>query len=162
MSGRNSKFTIISICLTCGKEIRDRIDRKYCNKSCAAITNGVLFPKRKKQLRPCTACGIPYLPRRYEASRCNDCRANPELKWNSTIKSSTTEQNIRGHARRVMKPFPRQCRVCLYSIYVEVAHIIPIRSFSDDALLGEINAITNLAFLCPNHHKEFDLGLISL
>ena len=35
--------------------------------------------------------------------------------------------------------------------YVEVAHIRPVRK-------GGQSIIGNLVVLCPNHHKEFDLG----
>ena len=37
------------------------------------------------------------------------------------------------------------------SNYVEVAHIDPVKA-------GGQSVIGNLVVLCPNHHKEFDLG----
>jgi len=41
------------------------------------------------------------------------------------------------------------------SLYVEVAHITPIAS-------GGTSTLGNLLVLCPNHHKEFDLGELTI
>jgi hypothetical protein len=53
------------------------------------------------------------------------------------------------------------CRICGYSTYVELAHIRPIHTFDEFATLDEVNHLDNLAYLCPNHHKELDNGIIS-
>lgn len=50
------------------------------------------------------------------------------------------------------------CKICAYDKYVEICHIKPVKDFSDDAKISEINNITNLVALCPNHHWEFDNG----
>jgi uncharacterized protein YsxB (DUF464 family) len=159
MSGRKSRVTIESVCLNCNTVVKDRVPRKYCNKSCAAKVNGVLFPKRSKQEKHCTACGIPFKPRRSENTRCSPC--SPSL-YTQATKGNSTEQNIRGHARRQMRNQERVCAVCSYDIYVEVCHIRSIKAFTPESSLQEINALTNLTFLCPNHHKEYDLGLLTL
>ena len=54
------------------------------------------------------------------------------------------------------------CVICGYDKHVEVAHIKSVSSFDDNATIGEINDITNLVGLCPNHHWEFDNGLIDV
>jgi len=54
------------------------------------------------------------------------------------------------------------CSICGYSTFVEVCHIKPISSFADDALIQDVNSLTNLTFLCPNHHKEFDKALTDI
>lgn len=51
------------------------------------------------------------------------------------------------------------CARCDYSAHVEAAHLRPIASFPDDALVAEVNDPTNILGLCPNHHWEFDSGL---
>jgi predicted HNH restriction endonuclease len=43
---------------------------------------------------------------------------------------------------------------------VECCHIKGIGTFSKETLIGEINNIKNLVFLCPNCHWEFDKGLL--
>ena len=55
-----------------------------------------------------------------------------------------------------------KCAVCGYKTYVEVCHIKPIKEFEKTAKIKEINSKDNLVYLCPNHHKELDLGLIKL
>ena len=55
-----------------------------------------------------------------------------------------------------------KCAICGYDKHIEVAHIKAVSEFDDNATVGEINAITNLIGLCPNHHWEYDNGLLSL
>ena len=38
----------------------------------------------------------------------------------------------------------------------------PVADFSMDALISVVNDPSNLAALCPDHHKELDLGFITL
>jgi predicted restriction endonuclease len=45
---------------------------------------------------------------------------------------------------------------------VEVAHIKAVSNFSEDSLISEINDISNLIGLCPNHHWEYDNGLLDI
>lgn len=52
------------------------------------------------------------------------------------------------------------CEVCGYDKHVEVAHIVDIASFPDDATIREINSAENVRGLCPNHHWEFDNGIL--
>jgi hypothetical protein len=72
--------------------------------------------------------------------------------------------NIRINARKVMKDnnVPKECKVCGYSTYVEVCHIKAIADFSKETLIKEINSLSNLIYLCPNHHIELDKGLLNL
>lgn len=55
---------------------------------------------------------------------------------------------------------PKYCVICGYEHY-EVAHIKAVSDFPDDALISEINAIENLIGLCPNHHYEYDNGILT-
>ena len=55
---------------------------------------------------------------------------------------------------------PKCCVICGYSNY-EVAHIKAVSDFADDTLVENINSIENLAALCPNHHYEYDNGILS-
>jgi HNH endonuclease len=49
----------------------------------------------------------------------------------------------------------RICK-CGYSKHVEICHIKEVKSFPDDAKIKEINDPSNLLYLCPNCHWEFD------
>jgi 5-methylcytosine-specific restriction protein A len=61
---------------------------------------------------------------------------------------------------KILRKF--ECQICGYSItkkdgskYVEAAHIKPKH------LRGKENA-NNIILLCPNHHKEFDFGILEI
>lgn len=55
-----------------------------------------------------------------------------------------------------------KCPVCGYTNHIEVAHIKAVADFSNDSLITEINDPSNLIGLCPNHHWEFDNGLLDI
>ena len=57
---------------------------------------------------------------------------------------------------------PKQCIICGYDKHYEVAHIKAVSDFDGTALISEINNIDNLIALCPNHHWEYDNGLLTL
>ena len=78
--------------------------------------------------------------------------------------SRGTFHNIRVHARKMMKDnsINYACKVCGYTNFLEVCHLKAIADFLPYELISEVNALTNLAYLCPNHHKEFDKGLLPL
>jgi len=71
---------------------------------------------------------------------------------------------IRKHAHYIFNKYndDKKCKVCGYKPHVEVCHIKSVSSFSNDSLIDEINSIDNLVGLCPNHHWEFDNGIIGL
>lgn len=57
---------------------------------------------------------------------------------------------------------PKYCVYCGYDAHYEVCHIRSISDFPPEALVSDINALTNLVALCPNHHWEFDNGKLQL
>jgi len=71
---------------------------------------------------------------------------------------------IQKEARKIyfeVNPSPK-CAICGYDKHVEVAHIKSVSDFPDTALIKEINSIDNLIGLCPNHHWEYDNGILTL
>lgn len=54
------------------------------------------------------------------------------------------------------------CAICGYDKHVEIAHIKAVSEFDDSATIAEINSLNNLIALCPNHHWEYDNGIITL
>ena len=72
--------------------------------------------------------------------------------------------SIRKNAYKVFSrqnPNPK-CAICGYKYHIEIAHIKAVSDFDDDATIREINSITNLIGLCPNHHWEYDNGIITI
>ena len=78
------------------------------------------------------------------------------------MKKEVSRERISAHARRVLKQSLASCLVCGYDFAVEAAHIKPVKSFSEDTLVRDMNKQDNLLPLCPNHHLEFDRGKLSL
>jgi hypothetical protein len=71
---------------------------------------------------------------------------------------------ITSHANRTFIKFNKEkkCAVCGYEITVQVSHKKAVADFGEDVLISEINHIDNLIGLCPNHHYEYDKGLLKL
>lgn len=161
-------------CLNCEKET---LNPKFCSKSCSASLNNKLSPKRKISKR-CSMC--TNIVRNYRSKLCefhwnehqknkNENFKNRTLKYYRTKKclnklhKSSLHAHIRVLARSWFKELSKKpCKNCGYSKHVELCHIKPIASFSDNALLNEVNSEKNIIQLCPNCHWEFDNGLIKL
>lgn len=80
---------------------------------------------------------------------------------------STKCNDIRRDARKVLEHSNREkvCEYCHnheYDKILEVHHIKGILEFDKTTTIEEINSETNLVWLCPNHHKMLELGLIKL
>jgi hypothetical protein len=163
-------------CLDCGAAILTPVDdmrgrvfaeikrKKFCNQSCGAkYHNRVLgYPHRKPKVRICSTCGIDYTSPYRKTDRCSDCRSLPRVSVFETRKKSECRiQEVRSHARLMLfRAKERKCEICGYDVRVDCCHVKPVREFSKDALLSEINALENLKALCPNHHVELDLGIL--
>lgn len=109
--------------------------------------------------------------------RCNELNITPNIEKQIPVSTITKGflftnrknwQSARSHiqkdARRVFfnnNPNPK-CSICGYSNHVEVAHIKPVSEFSNETLVSEINSPINLIGLCPNHHWEFDNGIVNI
>lgn len=71
---------------------------------------------------------------------------------------------IRKRAEKVFSDSgkPLKCAICGYDVHVEIAHIKAVADFPGDTLISEINSEDNLIALCPNHHWEYDHGILKL
>ena len=70
----------------------------------------------------------------------------------------SARSSIQKEARKVYQNSnkPKKCIICGYDKHYEVAHIKAVSDFDDNTLISEINDISNLIALCPNHHWEYD------
>lgn len=77
-------------------------------------------------------------------------------------------QSYRSDIRKLAEKIYREsgkefkCAICGYDKHVEIAHIKAVSEFPDDATIAEINDASNLIGLCPNHHWEYDNGILEL
>lgn len=138
------------------------------------FNKGVTIREQKKYYDECPICG----GRKYHTSEiCIKCR-NKQRSEN--IKETTLGHyidgkkylaskcnDIRKDAKKTLEKsgVEKVCAYCGnhdYDEILEVHHIKGILEFSSDTKVKEINAIDNLVWLCPNHHRMLELGLIEL
>lgn len=149
-------------CKKCGELIHPKEDQKvcevkkklFCNRSCSALYNN--FKRRKK-------------PRKEKIKKVKQEkyfnfseRTKGELFGKCKWQSARTM--IRSHASYIYKKHEQkeECEICKYNKHFEICHIKAVSRFDEHAKMKEINSIDNLIGLCPNHHWEFDNGLLQL
>jgi hypothetical protein len=160
-------------CKNCNTALKNKRN-KYCSKSCAAIINNTLYPKRQlEKQNKCKKCFKKYSRRsdRKTHGVCMGCyKEDLILSYgNKTKKEAMNEslqyaakhryEMIRQHGKRLAKIknwYKDKCEKCGYDKHTELCHVKPIHSFSDESLLYEINAKENIKFLCRNCHWELD------
>lgn len=145
----------------------DTTNPKFCSRSCAVSYNNSKNPKRQKKIRHCTKCGKD-TNSSWQKVRllCNNCIPKmPKTKADFINKRAyQIHSQIREKARKlyIASDKPQHCVLCGYDKHFHVCHIKAIKDFDNTATVTEINDLTNLVALCPNHHWEFDNNLLSL
>jgi len=150
-------------CLYC----QEKTDNpNFCSRSCAAKINNHKYPKRVKKESLC-ACGEN---KTKTAKYCRSC-SNEQKFLNygkKTLEESVKEsknyaakhkyEKIRQHAKRLAEKLNwyTKCEKCGYNKHVELCHKKPIHSFNKNTLIEQINSKSNILFLCPNCHWEYD------
>ncbi len=179
-----------NICLFCGSNILSKNGeplghtkrKKFCGSSCSAKFNNPKKTKKQKspkppRPKPCRKCGV--LLGTVGVIVCDGCRIKPirmvgdaryvlrgqQVKGTlfATRKNwQSARTEIRRRAAEVfeLSGLSKPCATCGYETYTEICHRKAVSSFPPEATLAEINAAENLVALCPNHHWEFDNGLL--
>lgn len=178
-------------CENCGKELRilkgvynkSKTKHFFCNNSCAAKYNNRnrarksdivwVDEEKKKGYNKCPICGKLKF---YASELCRDCRNKEKRKIKKRTLGSFVDGkkyltskcgDIRKDARRTLEESGVE-KVCAYchnhefDEILEVHHIKGILEFDRTSTIGEINDEKNLVWLCPNHHKMLEMGLIEL
>lgn len=144
------------LCENCGKIIEYEFKRnKFCGHSCSAIKSNSKRPTKEKKIAE-----IKILKEAKETLKGQNKGKLFELSKN--WQSARTA--IRKDACRIFAKSNKEykCAICGYTSHVEIAHIKAVSDFDDNSMLIEINDISNLIALCPNHHWEYDNDLIKL
>lgn len=147
-------------CLNCGKETNNP---KFCSRSCSASVTNREYVKRKFSGVKCKTCdSIIMIVRRTVCDSCLDKKNDRTLFDISRRKEPYTSRfaGVRTNAKIAARELDQRCHICGYSKHVEVCHIKPVSEFSLDSKLSEVNDVSNLIMLCPNHHWEFDNGML--
>ena len=177
------KFCLKIIKVNEKQKVAEVRKKKFCDRSCAAKLNNSESPKiTAVDKGNCISCDqiINFTKRKgrngYNKRKyCDSCLMN--LKTKGKPMDSRTKDDlfsnrknwqsassaIRKHARRTYFESNRvkECIVCNYSNHIEISHFKAVSEFEGNALISEINALHNLIPLCPNHHWEFDNGMLS-
>lgn len=160
-------------CQYCGVET---LNSNYCSNSCSAkVSNKQRIRFKKTHL--CIHCNQETI---YNRKFCDQCMKDGwqySRQGTKPLQLRTIEESIqrvthsgganrytavRSNARTLYKEqLAGSCEVCGYSKHVELCHIKPISSFPLDTLLTDVNAPSNVTFLCPNCHWEYDRGRLT-
>lgn len=187
--GSNHRGYIIVKCAECGEDKQitladytKKMKRNpnanfFCDKSCAAKYNNRKYVKKTKKESVCPICGEE---KNTSAKICKKCRekqyeANRErelgyyIGYDEKIKyTAYALSKVRADAKRVMennKDVEKVCMFCkdhAYDEILEVHHLKGIMKFDPHTKISQINSTSNLVWLCPNHHKMLEKGLIKL
>ena len=154
-------------CISCGNQTTNP---KFCGRSCAAKFNNKIKPKRISSNK-CKSCSLSISHNKTYCMVCDSKRIRYPIETktleesiDSIGKTANRYRSIRDSARNklIASGIPTCCNNCNYNKHVEVCHIKSISSFPLDTKIAEINNISNLIYLCPNCHWEFDNDLLDI
>jgi hypothetical protein len=176
---RRTKFEFIprKSCVECGGQIpwldgpKARERAKFCGNPCkfAYQKQHPPRPRKERAIQPCGWCGKPveFLPSQRTARKlkglsetvyCNrECKGKAHSRLMTGRRPSngvyTSPSTFRLMIRR---EFYNRCAICGWDkLPCDVAHI-------DSRKNGGADSIVNVTMLCPNHHREYDGGLIPI
>lgn len=174
-----------NLCTYCNKgiiageseKLYDVLRKRFCDHTCAARhvnRNRTRNPRRAESKgRRCSKCEVLFTVTRKGDKMpgdklCSGCKPkdiasySKEELFNTRPNWQAARSAIQKHARTSYQNsgLAQKCLECGYSAHVEVCHIKPVSSFKEDALVSEINNVSNLVALCRNHHWEFDHGVL--
>jgi predicted restriction endonuclease len=125
---------------------------------------------RKNKQTLCVICNSPTENRHSYCRKHSFTNSIDNLTLKEAVYKNQQPANnyarIRGNARRLAKQFTKKCNlkyvclICGYDKFVHVCHIKDIKDFQETTTIREINALSNLTLLCPNHHKELDTNIL--
>jgi hypothetical protein len=159
---------------------------RFCSRSCAAVYNNKVTPKRKKKVTPCTVCGDA-LPHRTKRTKCITCRS---IKTRTTLNCAYCQREYvysssQGHTKtfcnscsvnkrrlqrraELVQHFGGKCTRCGYSEFISSVcfhhtdptekefNISGAHTRSWDALLKEAE---KCVLLCANCHMAYHAGM---
>lgn len=141
---------LINLCST-WKELEEKL----------GYTNTMSSNLKIKLLKRCNDLGIQWLEVVSVIPIQNKTKKEV-FNTNKTWQSARSSIRRDAHNVFMRNNSDAKCKVCGYNKHIEVAHVKAVSEFSDDTLISEINDISNLIGLCPNHHWEYDNGLLKL
>jgi hypothetical protein len=173
-------YTNPSYCTNCNTIIKVKENekvqtarrKKFCCSSCSANYNNKLRKVKPKERCPICNTEIERLSLTCKKHRGLLSDSSNLYVFNKTKGQFKTEkrgyQNWRSLITKMAKRvylsnnLPLSCVVCGYDSTFDVCHIKAVSDFDDETIIGEINNVSNLIALCPNHHWELDHGVLDI
>lgn len=157
-------YTTMANCSNCGNSTKNP---KYCSRRCSTIQNNKQYPKRSPEGK-CKCCRKKIKTIHVYCRKCRDTwrkARSPDVTLAEAIYENHHKSSafalVRTRARAVAKRLGlTRCKICSYDKHVEICHITQISSFPVHTKISVINDPVNLMPLCPNHHWEFDYGVL--
>jgi len=149
-------------CLNCSNTFHPAISEvkrgngKFCSLTCVCHYRNKYYLTRTvaKETKVCKFCKKQFLHRPYKGPG-KFC--SPACYYNS-LKGKQPwhpQQNIRRKLKEnAFSAYGEKCQVCGYTLSVDVHHLVPRSQNGTDKL-------ENIAVLCPNHHREYHIGLLT-
>jgi hypothetical protein len=176
----NRYYSNPNYCLQCNNiiEVKEKEKtqiarkKKFCSRSCFVSYNNKL--SKTKPNNKCPFCGIKINRKSKTCTKHKGLSINSSdlFVFNKTKGQFKNEERnyqnwrslITKMARRIylLNNLPKFCAICGYDKTFDVCHIKAVSDFNDETIIGEINNITNLIALCPNHHWELDNGKLDI
>lgn len=157
---------------------RSKTGNHFCSRSCSATFNNKGNQRNKPKILTCRECGKSYTRSRKHLSKiyCSKtCSCRSAVTDSTSLNelhnrvgtkgthASWKNVNLRHHCQRKHKHLKsKPCANCGYTLHVDLCHIKPVRSFSKESKLSEINSSDNIIQLCKNCHWELDNGYLDI
>lgn len=124
--------------------------------------NGLSSERKSKIVERCTKLGIVLNTQLIEDISLENKTKGELFKNRKNWQSARSA--IQKNARKIFFDNTKkyECAICGYTNHVEVAHIKAVSEFDDGDTIEIINSIDNLIALCPNHHWEYDNGILKI
>ena len=120
-------------------------------------------PKYHLEGAGCTKCGYESIGRKNRIVNSFISKSSLKDSLYEDKGANNKYTRVRYSARKTHKQITQEpCQICGYEKHVEICHIKPISSFSEETLLEKINAKDNIIGLCPNCHWELDHNLLTI
>lgn len=155
--------TLQKICLQCNKVFHPAVSEvkrgngKFCSISCVYTYRNLHYLTHKPPLlenRICLFCKRTFPHRIYKGlgKYCSIPCKNNSL---SGVQPGKVNQNVRRKWHNLaFSSYGEKCEICGYALSVDVHHLLPrSKGGKDDA--------ENLSVLCPNHHREVHIGILT-
>lgn len=147
-------YNEIKVILNCAKStISYHCGKKNCFKK---VKSGFCGCGNKKDCDAivCQKCRSNETLRKHEEKTLSEIAliGNARIKWSYLRKQA--------HKKMELNNIIKKCELCDFDLVVELCHIKSISSFPETALVKEVNSLNNMKYLCPNHHKMLDKGLL--